>query len=89
MCRTVLFVHRKRLARGKGKVVPVLNEGIWVRGYEDPHFLDLGTSWRGMVSFTLRPLYLRGKIGCWVDPRAGLDGVEKTVDPTGTRNPTP
>jgi hypothetical protein len=25
----------------------------------------------------------------WVDPRAGLDDVEKILDPTGTRTPTP
>jgi hypothetical protein len=34
----------------KGKVVPVLNElsheDVWGSGYIDPHFLDLGTSWR-------------------------------------------
>jgi hypothetical protein len=23
-------------------------------------------------------------IGCWVDPRVGLDDVEKILDPTGT-----
>jgi hypothetical protein len=22
------------------------NEGVWGSGYIDPHFLDLGTSWR-------------------------------------------
>jgi hypothetical protein len=28
-------------------------------------------------------------IGGWVDLRAGLDDVEKILDPTGTRTPTP
>jgi hypothetical protein len=28
-------------------------------------------------------------IGGWVDLRAGLDDVEKTLDPTGTRTLTP
>jgi hypothetical protein len=48
-------------------------------GCIDPHFLDLGTSWRWAVSFTPRPLYPRERapgthcIGGWVDPRAGLD----------------
>jgi hypothetical protein len=28
-------------------------------------------------------------IGGWVDPRAGLDDVEKILDTTGTRTPTP
>jgi hypothetical protein len=72
----------------KGKVVP---------GCIDPHFLDLGTSWRWMVSFTPLPLYPRGK-----SPRYPLDrrlggpqsrcwwrGEEKILDPTGTWTPTP
>jgi hypothetical protein len=28
-------------------------------------------------------------IGCWVDPRAGLDNVEKILYRAGTRTPTP
>jgi hypothetical protein len=53
----------------------------WI--YIDPHFLDLGTSWRRVVSFTPLPLYPRERapgihfIGGWVDPRAGLDDMEK------------
>jgi hypothetical protein len=50
----------------------------------DPHFLDLGNSWRWVVSFRPRPLYTPRKeppgthwIGGWVNPRAGLDDVEK------------
>jgi hypothetical protein len=41
------------------------------------HFLDLGTSWRSVVSFTPRPLYLRRRspgthwIRGWVNPRTG------------------
>jgi hypothetical protein len=52
-------------------------------GCIDPHFLDLGTSWRWVVSFTPRPFYPRERalgthcIGGWVDPRAGLDNMEK------------
>jgi hypothetical protein len=45
---------------------------------------NLGIRRRWVVSFTPRPLYPRGKIppgtlwiGGWVDPRAGLDDVEK------------
>jgi hypothetical protein len=51
-------------------------------GCIDPHFLDLGASWRWVVSFTPRPLYRWGRslgtnwIGGWVGPRAGLDNVE-------------
>jgi hypothetical protein len=49
----------------------------------DPHFLDLDTSW-SVVSFTLRPLYLRERalgthrIGGWVDPRADLEDMDST-----------
>jgi hypothetical protein len=28
---------------------------------KDPDFFELGTSWRGVVSFTPRSLYLQGK----------------------------
>jgi hypothetical protein len=59
------------------------HEGVWGSGCIDPHFLDIGTTWRWVVSFTPRPLYpgerapgtryIRG----WVDPRTGLDDVEK------------
>jgi hypothetical protein len=58
-------------------------EGVWASACIDPHFLDLGTIWRSVVSFTTRPLYSRGKvpgahwIGSWVDPRASLDDMEK------------
>jgi hypothetical protein len=59
------------------------HEGIWGNGCRDPHFLDLVTSGRLVVSFTPRPLYPQGRarvthwIGGWVDPRAGLDDMEK------------
>jgi hypothetical protein len=61
------------------------HEGVWGSGCIDPHFFDLGTSWRWVVSFTPLPLYPRGKspppstnwIGGWVDPRADLDDVEE------------
>jgi hypothetical protein len=42
-------------------------------GCIDPYFLDLGTSWRWVVSFLPRPLYPQGnipgtnRIGGWVD----------------------
>jgi hypothetical protein len=53
-------------------------------GCIDPHFLDLGTSWRWVVNFTHRPLFRREKapgthwIGGWVDLRAGLDDLDPT-----------
>jgi hypothetical protein len=65
-------------------------ECVWGSGCIDPHFLDLGTSWVLVVSFTPWPLYPRGK-----DPRYPLDrklggpqsrsgrcGAEKVLDPT-------
>jgi hypothetical protein len=47
-------------------------------GCIDPHFLDLGTSWKWVVSFTPGERapgthYIGGCVG----PRAGLDDVEK------------
>jgi hypothetical protein len=54
----------------KGKVVPV--QGMWGSGCIDPRFLDLGTSSRRVVSFTLRPLYPRGKSPKYIlDSRLG------------------
>jgi hypothetical protein len=59
------------------------HEGVWGSGCIDPHFLDLGTSWRWVVSFTPLSLYPREGapctywIGGWMGPRAGLDDLEK------------
>jgi hypothetical protein len=44
------------------------HEGVWGSGCGDPYFLDLGTSWRWVVSFKLRPLCSRRK-----SPRYPLD----------------
>jgi hypothetical protein len=51
----------------------------WGSGGKAARILNLGTTWRWVVSFTLRPLYLRGtaRIGGWVDPRTDLDAVMK------------
>jgi hypothetical protein len=49
------------------------HECVWGSRCIDPRFLDLGTSWRRVVSFTARPLY----------------PLEKSpLYPTGTRTPT-
>jgi hypothetical protein len=56
-------------------------------GGVDPRFLDLGISWRWVVSFTLRPLYPWERatgthwIGGWMGPRAGLDDVDRDSNP--------
>jgi hypothetical protein len=58
---------------------------MWMNGGIDPRILSLGTRWRWVVSFTSRPLYLRGKnldthlIEGWVGLRAGkLPGVKQS-----------
>jgi hypothetical protein len=55
----------------------------WIYEYRS-RLLELGTSWRWMVSFTLSKLHPLGKsppgthwIKGWVGPRAGLYDVEK------------
>jgi hypothetical protein len=54
------------------------HEGIWWSGCIDPHFLDLGTSWRWVASFTPGTQWIRGRVDLW----AGLNDVE-------TRKPSP
>jgi hypothetical protein len=39
----------------------VLKKDAWGSGCTDPHILDLGTSWRLVVSFTPRSIYPQGK----------------------------
>jgi hypothetical protein len=66
-------------------------------GCVDPHFLDLGASWRWVINFTPRPLYPRGKSPRYPlnrrlggpHSRSGRFGEERILDPTGTRTPTP
>jgi hypothetical protein len=72
------------------------HEGVWGSGCIDLHFLDVGTSWRWVVSFTPRSLYLRGKRSHYpLDRRLGGPQSwsgrceEKILDLTGIRTPTP
>jgi hypothetical protein len=75
---------------------PLRREGVWRSECISPHFLDLGTSWRWVVSFTL-PLYPRGKSSrsplfrrmSGLQSRSRRRGEEKILDPTGTQTPTP
>jgi hypothetical protein len=51
-------------------------------GCIDSRFLDLGTSWKWVVSFTLLPLYPEVNSGNrwirgWVEPRADMNCIEK------------
>jgi hypothetical protein len=74
----------------------VRHEDEWESGCIDPRILDLGTSWRWVVSFTPRPIYLRGKSPRYPldrrlsgpQNRSGERGEEKILDTTGTRTPT-
>jgi hypothetical protein len=59
-----------------------------------PSFLDLGTRWRWVVSFTPQPLYPKERtpgtqwIGGWVGPRAVLDAVKRKI-PSPRRQSNP
>jgi hypothetical protein len=60
----------------------------------DPHFVDLGTSWRWVVNCPPRPLYPkeRGPLNRMLggqQSRSGRRGEEKILDPTRTRTSTP
>jgi hypothetical protein len=60
---------------------------MWGEWRYSATFLDLGTRWRWIVSFTPRPLYpgthwIRG----WASPRPGLDAVESNP---GRPSPSP
>jgi hypothetical protein len=55
----------------------VQSKPIYYYSRSHKHFLDLSTSWRGVISFMPQPLYPRGKIGDWMGPRTGLDDMEK------------
>jgi hypothetical protein len=64
-------------------------------GDTDPRILNLGTRWRWVVSFTLRPLYLQEEASCthwiggWVGTRAGLDAVTRRNHPILRRESNP
>jgi hypothetical protein len=75
----------------------LLHEDVWGNGCMDPRILDLGTSFRSVVSLTPRPLYLRVESPRYPldrrlggpQSRSGHFRKEKIFDPTGTRPPTP
>jgi hypothetical protein len=75
---------------------PLRHEGVWGSGCIDPCFLDLGTSWRWVVSFTSQILYPRGKSPRYSlkrrlggpQNRSGRRGEGNIFDPTETRTPT-
>jgi hypothetical protein len=74
-----------------------LNEDVRRSGRINPSFLDLGTSFRWVVSFTPLPLYPRGNSPPYPlgrrlggpQSRSGRHGGLKTLASTGIRTPTP
>jgi hypothetical protein len=78
-------------------VYALRHEDVWGNGCIDPSFLDHGTSWRRVVSFTPRTLYPRGRSHrCPLDRRLdgpqsryGRYGEVKILVPAGTWTPTP
>jgi hypothetical protein len=79
----VFYCYVSQISLYKVKVVPVLHqvsrqEEVWGSRGTAPRILNLGTTWRWVVSFTPRPLYHRERahgdrlIGSWVVPKAGL-----------------
>jgi hypothetical protein len=87
-------IIRRYILLIKGKFVHVLNYLSTIprrSGCIDPHFLEPGSSWRWVVSFTSRPLYPRiHYIESWLDPWVGVDDIEKwnILPLTGTPTPT-
>jgi hypothetical protein len=63
----------------------------------DPRILDLGTSWRCVVSFTLRPPYPQGWIPRYLlarmlggpQYRLSRSGEQISLSPTGNLSPLP
>jgi hypothetical protein len=76
---------------------PVCHDDVWKSGCIDPHLLDLGTSWRWVVSFTPRLLYTWERAPTYPldrrlgrsQSRCGRHGNVKILAPTGTRTPNP
>jgi hypothetical protein len=68
------------------------HEGVWGSGCIYPHFLDLGISWRWVVSFTPRSLYTRYPLHRRMggpQSRSGRRGEENILDTAETRTLTP
>jgi hypothetical protein len=60
------------------------HEDIMGSGDVAPRILDLGTRWRGVVSFTPRPLYLQGK-SPWYPLSRRLGGPQGRSERSGRR----
>jgi hypothetical protein len=72
----------------KGKIFPILkqsplHENVWGSGRIAPLNLNLGTVWRWVVSFTLRPHYPGGKWPRY--PFYRMDGPQRSLDAMAKR----
>jgi hypothetical protein len=61
----------------RGTIIIIIKFSIFGEWKYGSAILDLGTTWRSVVSYTTWPLYPRGN--SWVGPGAGLNAVEKNV----------
>jgi hypothetical protein len=61
----------------------------WRSGDTVPRMLNLGTMWRWVVNFTLRPLYLRGKSPRYPLQRRLCGSQSRSVHSGGEKNPCP
>jgi hypothetical protein len=74
----------------EGYVVRVLNQASRLRG-TFLRFLNIGTRWRREISFTLRPLYLRGNMTrrtmrwWFCGPHSQIRSCREKTDQTSTR----
>ena len=93
MC-VLIDTYDQILLQIKGKVHPRIGhegpESEQMYGSTLPSTSALDGGW--VVNATLRPLYLRERpvtscIGCWVGPRAGLEGCGKSRPSPGIRSP--
>jgi hypothetical protein len=91
--KTVDIIPTELFTQVAGKGEALRHGGVWVSGCIDPRFLDLGTSWRWVVSFTPRTLYLRRKsLRYPLEKRlggpqnqSGQRREKKILDPAGSR----
>jgi hypothetical protein len=72
------------------------HEGVWENGCIDPRFLEFGTSWRWVVSFTPRSLYPRVRSPWYPldrlgesQNRSGRHGEVEMLDPHRDSNSDP
>jgi hypothetical protein len=78
--------------QGKKVKLSLRHEDAWGSGCIDPRFLDLGSSWKWVISFTSRPLYARYPLDRRLggpQNRPGQHREVKILAPIGAQTPTP